>query len=90
MKKSHSLTISVVISLLAVSYMIYYLLQGNVLPFSITSVHEMICQRLENWHVIIVGLLPIYVALMVFGTGVLSIYVAKLLQRWVFNFLRAK
>lgn len=91
MNKRKPLNIGGFICLLAVSYFIYYLLlPDNILPFTIPSALTCINHWVRHWHVLAVGLLPIYLALMIFGAGVLGIYFGSAAQRWLTRFLHHK
>ena len=91
MNKRHSLNLGAIICLAFASYLLYYiLLHDNLLPFSIHSVLLNVNHLAKNWHVIVIGLLPIYLALMVFGTAILGIYFGSALQRWIGSFLKVR
>ena len=91
MNKRHSLNLGGMICLVAAVYVLYYLLlRDNILPFSIHSMLFNINHWAKNWHVIVIGLLPIYLALMVFGTAIIGIYFGSALQRWLSSFLHHK
>lgn len=75
----------------AVCLMCYMLLKGNsFLPCSINSVLSSMNHCARHWHIIVVGLLPVYVALMLFGTAISSIYLGSALQRWLIQFFHQK
>lgn len=61
---------------------IYYLLLQTIL-FSIPSALTYINHWMGHWHGLAVGLLPVYVGLLVFGTGVAGVYLGNILQRWI-------
>jgi hypothetical protein len=87
LNKKRSLNLGGIISLVATVYFIYYLLlKENLLPFSISSVLTWGSEWSKHWHILAVGLVPIYLGLMIFGTAVLSLYVGAALQRWVSQF----
>ncbi len=89
MTKRHTLNIGEGICLIAAVYFICYLLrQDDILPISISSVWSYISHFAKHFHVIAVGLLPVYVALMVFGTAILGIYLGSAIQRWITQFLK--
>lgn len=64
---------------------IYVLLlqDNNVQPFSILGMHSMINRCAYHWHIVVAGLLPIYIAVVIFGTAILSSYFGSALHRWV-------
>ena len=68
----------------------YILVEDDILPFAIPTVMEAINHRVGHWHVLVVGLMPVYVALMIFGTGMLSIYLGSAVQRWLGCFSNQK
>lgn len=88
MKKRRSINIGAIVCLLAAIYLIYYLLlQDNVLPFSIASVHANISHWAKDKHALVAAFLPVYVALMIFGASVVGIYlgtrIQNLITRWI-------
>lgn len=87
MKTRHNLNLGGILCWTIVSYLIYYLLlRDSILPFSIGSVVSHIDRWTKHWHVLVVGLMPIYIALMIFGLGILSIYFGSALQRLISYF----
>ena len=64
------------------------LLRASVLPISIDSIMDDLNRSVHHWHVLVVGFLPIYVALMVFGVAVAGIYLATLLHHWATRFFK--
>jgi hypothetical protein len=89
MNKRHINTGGIICLILGIC-IISLLLRDNLLPFSIPVVLSKISHFLRHWHVLAVGLLPIYVALMIFGTGILALYFGSALQRWITEFLHHK
>lgn len=45
---------------------------------------------MNHCHALVVGLLPIYIALMIFGTAMIGLYFGSILQRWITQFLSDK
>ena len=91
MNKRHILNLGEALCLMAAVYLICYLLrQDNIAPISIDSAWAYINHWAKHFHVIAVGLLPVYVALMVFGTAVFGIFLGATLQRWITQFLHLK
>lgn len=91
MKRLISLNIGAFICLVVATYVIYYLLlRDSMMPFSIYSVLSSINHWAKDWHVIVIALLPIYLALMIFGTAMLGIYFGSAIQRWIGSFLSQK
>lgn len=84
MNTPRPLNIGAIICLIAVSYMCYYLLLlDNHLPFSIGSVFSTVNHWSHPLRVLAIGLLPVYIALMLFGTAVVGIYLGSALQHWI-------
>lgn len=91
MKKRHTYNLGGIICLVVAVYVIYYLLlRDNLLPFSISSVLSSINHWARNWHILVVGLMPVYIAFMLFGTSILGAYLGSALQRWISQFLHNK
>lgn len=72
----------IAVSLLFLLCSVYYLLiQDTVLHTSISSIiaysHKLALQN----HVLVLGLIPIYISFMVFGAALLGIYLGTQLQR---------
>lgn len=79
------------ICLLVGVYLMYgILLQSNLLPFSIGSVLSLMNHWAKHWPILVIGLLPIYVALMLFGSAIGGLYVGSALQRWLIHLLYPK
>ena len=60
----------------------YTVLRENVLPTSIDSIMLHLNHAVRHWHVLVVGLLPIYVALCIFGIAMATIYLGSLARGW--------
>jgi hypothetical protein len=83
-RNSQPLNFGGIVSLVATVYFVYYLLlKQKLLPFSISSVLSWSSQWSKHGHILAVGLVPIYLGLMIFGTAVLSLYLGNAFQRWV-------
>jgi O-antigen/teichoic acid export membrane protein len=81
--KNHkfSLTISSIIAITAVFYVVYYLLLcDNGLHTSISSIISYSHQLHHKKRLLILGLLPIYIAAMIFGAAILGIYLGSRLK----------
>jgi uncharacterized membrane protein YbhN (UPF0104 family) len=84
MDKKHSFSIVGCICLIIAVYVICYLLyQDTAEPLSINAVWSSISHWPKHFRIIAVGLLPVYVALMVFGTAIFAKYIGSVLQRWL-------
>ncbi len=83
-RKNKTLNLGGIIFLLATVYIIYYLLlKDTLLPFSVSSLLAWGDNCSKCWHVLAVGLIPIYLAMVIFGAGVLSVSIGSALQRWL-------
>lgn len=84
MRKLVSLSLASTVAVLTVFYVAYYLLLSD--SFMHISVGEIIAhthQLSMKKHLIVLGLIPIYIALMIFGAAVLGMYLGSLLQSWI-------
>ncbi len=89
MNKRHSLNVMEAICLVVALYIICCVLGGDYMPISISSVWSSLTLShwARHWHVLAAGLLPVYVALMVFGTAIASLYFGSALHRWLKQFI---
>jgi hypothetical protein len=84
LNRKATLNLGGIVCLIAGVYCIYYLLiLDKILPFSISSVLSWSSHYAKEWHILTVGLVPIYLALMIFGTSMLSLCFGSALQRWL-------
>ncbi len=91
MQKRNTFNIGGLICLIILVYLMYgILLESEMLPFSISAVYTMLNHWVKHWHVLVVGLLPVYVALTFFGAALLGIFFGTRLQRWIARFLSDK
>jgi hypothetical protein len=67
----------------------HILICDDFLPISISSMSMYFNHWAKHWHFLAVGLLPIYVALMIFGTAILGVYLGSILHHWVVGFCRS-
>ncbi|MDR3491074.1 MAG: hypothetical protein P4M12_03390 [Gammaproteobacteria bacterium] len=82
-----TLNLGGIIFLLATAYVVYYLLlKSTLLPFSVSSLLTWSNNCSKCWHVLAVGLIPIYLGMLIFGAGVLSVNFGSALQRWLTKF----
>jgi hypothetical protein len=63
------------------------LLDDNTLPWSISSVETSLSHWIRHWRVIVVALMPIYVAFILFGTAIGSLFFGSTLQHWLTGLL---
>ena len=88
MNKRHSLNFGGAIFLVAAVYLMYrVLLHDDILPFAIETVLSSLNHWARHWHILVVGLLPVYVAFMFFGTAIAGIYLGSTLQHFFVKFL---
>jgi len=90
MNKRYSLSIGAITCLVTAIYCIYYLLLKDSRWLSISSVLSSIEHWFRHWHVLVVGLLPIYVAFMIFGTLFLGIFLGNTIQHWLSDLFHHK
>ena len=91
MRKKHSVNFGGIVCLIVIVYVTcMILLQDDILPFSIYSVQSSMNQWVKRWHIVAVGLLPIYVALVFFGAALCGICFGSAAQRWISKFLQQK
>lgn len=76
MKNSKHIGAVVCLSLMA---FLVYLLRGYLVPFFIPSSYS------SSYYWLGVALIPVYIALAIFGMGMLSVYAGGWLQRWARN-----
>src|SRR5579862_6125110 len=69
--------------LIAVSSICYLLYQCKNGPFSIHSIASSLHRCAPGHHILVIGLLPVYVALIVFGSALFGIYLGSLIQRYI-------
>ncbi len=87
----YTLNLGAILSLILAIYFIYYLLlKDDLLPFSIPFVLSSINHWSHHWHVLVVGLMPIYLAVVIFGAAMFGIYFGSALHRWVLRYLNSR
>jgi len=85
-KKKTSLNLGSVLCLIAAVYFICsILILDPMAPISISSFSFTLNHWIRHWHVLAVALLPVYIALMIFGAAVVGIYFGSLLHRVIVN-----
>ena len=76
-----TMQISTIIALTIAGYIAYYfLLQDNFLHISISSIMQFSHHLAIRSHLLVLGLLPIYIATMIFGAAMGGIYLGSTLQ----------
>lgn len=84
MNKYFFLHIGAFVLLLGMLCLVAYLVFGsNIAAFSISAVLDNINHLVKHWPVLAAGLIPIYVALVVFGLVSVSLYFGSILYRWL-------
>lgn len=84
MKYFYKYNIGSIVMLMMASYLAYYLLlDNNWLHTSIASIINTTQDLPFESHLLIVGLIPIYVGVIVFGAGLLGIYWGNRLQHYI-------
>lgn len=84
MKTQERFNIGGVICLFATIWLMYQLLLcDDIFPLSITAVQLSINHWAHHWHVLAVGLLPVYVALVFFGAAVCGLIFGSVLHNWL-------
>jgi hypothetical protein len=78
---NYTLTIA---TCLASFYVVYQLLlQDNILPVSISSIIAHAHGLEVKKHLLVLAILPFYIAAVIFGTAMLSIYLSSLAQQYL-------
>ena len=73
--------ISTIAALMIAVYLAYYLLlRDNFLHCTITSIIHYTAHLSIKEHLIVLGLLPIYIAMMIFGAAILGIYLGSRIE----------
>jgi len=76
-----------IICVMVAIYIVYYLLlEDNLLHLSISSIIKLDRHLTKHGHFFIIGLLPIYIACMIFGALSIAIYISAFLQRCLKRF----
>lgn len=83
-RNSNKYTINIggIICLFATVFFIYYLLLKDFKPFSLASM----INYATHLHVLAVGLIPIYLSFLIFGTALISIYFGSYIQKIILHF----
>jgi hypothetical protein len=84
-----SLNLGGVLCLIGAVYLICYILICDVVtPISISAMLSSFNRWARHYHVLAVGLLPIYVALMIFGTAMLGVCFGSTVHHWIARFFK--
>lgn len=69
---------------LILTYLAYYLLlYGKRLHTSISQIISMSHNLSLKPHLLVLGMLPIYISIMIFGAGILGIYLGQICQQFL-------
>ena len=72
---------------MSVYFICYILISDEVISaLSICSVSTSFSHWAKHWHVLAVGLLPVYVALMIFGAALFGVCLGSALHHWIARF----
>lgn len=84
MRKLISLRLASASALVAVFCVVYYVLfSDNFMHISVGSIIANCHQLSLKKHLVVLGLIPIYIALMIFGAAVLGMYIGTMLQSFL-------
>lgn len=87
--KKHTINGGGILCLITTAYALYYLLLNDkLLPISISSITTFTSHCTTHWHILAAGLIPVYLALIIFGTAILSLHFGSALQRWLIQALK--
>lgn len=82
--KRSSLNLGAILCLVTAVLLITNILIWDALaPISISSMLTSFNHWTRHWHVLAVGLLPIYIALMIFGTAIAGVYFGSALHHFL-------
>lgn len=82
MKKLISLNFGTIITFGAVVYVAYHLLLSS-MHASITSIIGNSNHYKHSMHLLILGLLPVYIATIIFGSAIFAVYLGSSLQQFI-------
>lgn len=86
MKKKFRFNIIMIATFITILYGAYYLLlHDTFLHTSISSIIAHSHQLARQNHVLVLGLIPVYIALMIFGTSIFGIYLGAKIQQFVYT-----
>ncbi|MDA8561575.1 hypothetical protein N9L02_00500 [Gammaproteobacteria bacterium] len=91
MKNRVSINFGAIVCVIALVYLSFkVLVHGAFLPFSIFSVQSAINNWIKHWHIIAIGLLPVYISVVFFGAAFFGIIFGSALQKCVYNFVYSR
>lgn len=86
-----SFNLGTLIAFSGVFYIAYYLLlNDNPLRVSLSAIIERSHELSMNKHLLVLGLIPIYISIIIFGAATLGIYLGAILQRVIIHPLQDK
>lgn len=89
MKTTIKLNIITILTLMFVCLLAYYLLlQDNFLDMSISSIIAKSNHLELKKHLIVLGFIPIYIAMIIFGTAMLGVYIGSSLQQYLLRHIK--
>lgn len=80
-----------ILGVILVAWVMYdILLHAKISLLSIDTMQTIMNHWAAHWHVLAVGLLPVYVALVLFGTIISGLFLGSFIQRWLLRAWRQK
>lgn len=90
-KKEFFFNLGSILCVMTAIYFIYYLLlKDDWLSLSIASMLSWTNHLTLHWHLLAIGMLPIYLAFIIFGTAIIGIYLGSAIQRWLMHIFHHK
>lgn len=87
MKKIPSINIATLLTFFVLSFGAYYLLlRDNFFHASISAIIAQSHSLETTRHLLVLGLLPFYIAAVIFGTAMLSIYIGSFFNQFALRF----
>jgi hypothetical protein len=75
-------------ALLVVSIICEMLLRDKIPLLSINTMQSMMNHWAMHWHIIAIGVLPVYVALIFFSASIVGLFLGSTLQHWLMRFFK--
>lgn len=86
MLKTVKLNVGTILAIIIASYVAYFiLLEDNWTHLSIASIIHYSHHLAVKKHMLVLGLLPIYIGTMIFGAGMIGAYVGPTVQNFLVN-----
>jgi len=81
MIKNIKISLANIIAICAMTFIVYYILVcDNVLNLSVSAIIDWSHKLSLHKHLVVLTLIPIYIAVIIFGAALLSIYLSAILQ----------